>query len=182
MLFKEYQKYLGMGFPEIMRNLDLSEEMFAPFRKHSRILAPYVRLYDGVVDLLEWARTQGLVMGIATGKDYERTIELLEQLEIRDYFVSVFSSDNVPAPKPAPDMAQRFAAENALALDRIVLIGDAAADIQCGRAAGCPTAAAAWGYTDKQALMALRPTFLFETPQDAQDQIGVLMTAKAYSE
>ena len=181
-LFTAYREHLGMGFPQIMRNLDLSPDMFAPFRRHSRILAPYVRLYDDAIDLLDWARAQGLIMGIATGKDHERTIELLQQLGIRDYFASVYCSDNVPAPKPAPDMARCFATDNDLDMGRVLLVGDAAADIRCGQAAGCPTAAAAWGYTDRETLTALRPTFVFDTPQDAQSQLQHLLSTEAFSE
>lgn len=171
-LFTEYRKYLGMGFPEIMNRLNLSQDMHTPFRRHSRILAPYVRLYDGAVDLLAWAHARGLRMGIATGKDYERTIELLTQLKIRDYFSIVLASDTVSAPKPAPEMAQRFAADCDIGLDHIMLIGDAAADLHCGQAAGCRTAAAAWGYTAKEELLALSPDYVFDTPSDAQEQLG----------
>jgi len=180
-LFAEYQKYLGMGFPEIMKRLELSQDMFQPFRRHSRILAPYVRLYDGAVNLLQWGRDNRLPMGIATGKDLERTLELLTQLGIRDFFCSVFASDSVSAPKPAPEMAVRFAAENGLQIESVVLIGDAAADIRCGQAAGCMTAAVAWGYTDKQSLLALGPTLMFETPQDAQQQLINLMAEQERS-
>ncbi|WP_341368113.1 HAD-IA family hydrolase [Yoonia sp. BS5-3] len=180
-LFKAYRTHLGMGFPQIMRNLDLSPDMFAPFRKHSRILAPYVRLYDDAIDLLDWAQSQGLPIGIATGKDYERTIELLDQLGIRHYFAAVYSSDNVPRPKPAPDMVQRFASETGIAISRILMIGDAAADIHCGQAAGCPTAAAAWGYTERATLTALRPTLIFDTPQDAQTQLQNLLLPEMLS-
>lgn len=180
-LFAAYREHLGKGFPQIMRNLNLSPDMFAPFRKHSRILAPYVRLYDDAIDLLDWARGQDLPMGIATGKDYARTIELLEQLGIRHYFASVYCSDTVRNPKPAPDMCQIFAADHDLDLASILMVGDAAADMRCGQAAGCPTAAAAWGYTDKATLQALRPTLMFDTPQDAQRQLQALMSAEVIS-
>ena len=179
-LFAEYKKYLGMGFPEIMRRLDLSPDMFDPFRRHSRILAPYVRLYAGAVDILTWARENGLLMGIATGKDHERTLELLTQLNIKDYFCAVYASDSVSAPKPDPEMALRFAADTGLTVSDIILIGDAAADIQCGQAAGCRTAAAAWGYTDRVTLRALAPTYLFETPDDARVQLSGMIAVEEY--
>lgn len=178
-LFVEYQKYLGMGFPQIMVNLRLSPEMFAPFRQHSRRLAGQVRLYDGVVALLDWSRAQGFRLGIATGKDLERTLELLTRLGIRDHFDSVYCSDTVSAPKPAPEMALRFAAEHGIAPGAIILLGDAAADIRCGQAAGCRTAAVAWGYTDGDALLELAPTFLFRTPQDARAQLERLTAGPA---
>lgn len=178
-LFARYRNYLGMGFPEIMRQLGLSQDMYQPFRRHSRLLAHEVRLYEGVPELLQWGRQQGLPMGIATGKDYERTLELLERLGIRDFFGSVYASDTVSAPKPAPEMALRFAAENNLPLDSILLLGDAEADIRCGQAARCRTAAVSWGYGDARALRALHPTHIFDTPQDARAQLAAMLAACA---
>jgi 3-amino-5-hydroxybenzoic acid synthesis related protein len=181
-LFEEYKKYLGMGFQQIMRNLGLSHAMYEPFRKHSRVLAPYVRMYDGIAELLDWARANGLRMGIATGKDHERTLELLERLAIADYFCSVYASDSVDAPKPAPEMALRFAQDNDLATSEFILIGDAAADIRCGQAAGCRTAAAVWGYTDRVTLRSLGPSYLFESPQDVSNQLAPLLKSREWFE
>lgn len=178
-LFVEYRKYLGMGFPEIMRQLGLSQDMYQPFRRCSRLLASQVQLYDGALDLLLWGRRQGLRMGIATGKDLERTLELLEQLGIRDFFGSVYASDNVGAPKPAPEMALRFAADNDLPPEGIILLGDAEADIRCGQAARCRTAAVSWGYGDAGTLRALHPTYVFDTPQDARAQLAAMLAACA---
>lgn len=175
-LFTEYRKYLGMGFPEIMRQLDLSQDMFQPFRRFSRQWAENVTLYDGALDLLCWGQQQGLPMGIATGKDMERTLELLEQLGIRQFFDSVYASDTVDAPKPAPEMALLFADSSGLPPANILLLGDAEADIRCGQAAGCMTAAVSWGYGNAERLAALHPTYVFATPADACEKLaGMLM-------
>ncbi|PUB18498.1 HAD family hydrolase [Yoonia sediminilitoris] len=175
-LFKRYQTFLGMGFPQIMNELGLRHEMFGPFRHHSRQLAPYVRLYQGATALLKWADSAGIAMGIATGKDEERTLELLERLGIRHRFGAVLCSDNVPKPKPAPDMAILFADGLGIPASDVIFVGDATADISCGKAAGCLTAAATWGYTPRAALLALEPDYVFETPQDAQQQLADLTT------
>lgn len=174
-LFARYRQYLGMGFPEIMRQLGLSQDMYQPFRRHSRRLAHRVRLYDGVPDLLGWARQQGLPMGIATGKDHERTLELLGQLGIRDFFGSVYASDTVSAPKPAPEMALRFAHDTGLSPAAILMLGDAEADIRCGQAAQCQTAAVSWGFGDARALRALHPTHVFTSPQDARAKLAAML-------
>lgn len=173
-LFEEYCKYLGMGFPEIMSKLELSPKMFEPFRRHSRYLAQYVTMFDGAIAFLDWCYARGFTMGIATGKDYERTIELLEILGIRSFFSHVYASDRVQNPKPAPEMALRFAADTGFPVEDIILIGDAQADMQCGNAAGCQTAAALWGYTDEETLLAFDPTFVFQSPQDAIVQMSGL--------
>jgi len=170
-LFEIYQTYLGMGFVEIMNKMSLSPDMHAPFRKHSRHLAPYVAMYAGVTDLLNWGSAQRFVQGIATGKDLARSRELLTQLGIINHFTSLYASDSVSNPKPHPEMAERFCKDNNVNPQDVVFIGDASADISCGNAAGCRTAAAKWGYTPLETLAAHNPTYIFETPQHAKAQL-----------
>ncbi len=174
-LFEEYCQYLGMGFTEIMAQMNLSSDMSGPFRRHSRYLARYVTLFDGAIELLEWCRDVGLTLGIATGKDLERTLELLQLLGIEGFFTHVYASDSVENPKPAPDMAELYAEAVGATPQEILLVGDAAADILCGQAAGCTTVAALWGYTPRETLIALAPDFLFESPEDAVAQIGAML-------
>lgn len=171
-LFQDYCQYLGMGFDEIMSRMDLRPDMAGPFRQHSRYLARYVTLFDGAIGLLEWCQAQGLTLGIATGKDLARTLELLDMLNIRAAFGQIYASDSVDNPKPHPEMALRFMADTGLNNGDVIFVGDARADIECGKAAGCLTAAALWGYTPTDTLTALAPDYLFETPDDAIAQIG----------
>ncbi len=173
-LFARYRQYLGMGFSEIMARLDLSQEMRVPFRRHSLALARYVRLYDGAIELLDAVAAAGLPMGIATGKEMDRTRDLLSRLGIADRFTTVLTSDTVAAPKPAPEMVHRFAETTGVAPRDILMIGDAEADIRCGQAAGCRTAAATWGYCDHAVLAALGPDQVFASPRAAQAALETL--------
>ncbi|MEM7213209.1 MAG: HAD-IA family hydrolase, partial [Pseudomonadota bacterium] len=144
-LFAEYCKHLGKGFLQIMDELALPRSMHAPFRRHSKSLAHRVPLCTGASDLLMWCASQDLKLGIATGKDLERTLELLRLLGIGGFFHSVYASDSVENPKPHPEMALRFLEDQKLDAGDVIMIGDAVADIECGIAAGCRTAAAEWG-------------------------------------
>jgi len=173
-VFAEYRQYLGMGFPDIVKKMGLSEQLYQPFRRHSRYLAPYVDLYPNIIDLLETAKSLSLTMAIATGKDYQRTEELLTQLKINQYFSSIYSSDTVTAPKPAPEMVNCFCADYSLQADQVLFLGDAEADIHCGQAAHCITAYADWGYGNKREIALLAPDYNFDSPMDARIQILAL--------
>jgi phosphoglycolate phosphatase-like HAD superfamily hydrolase len=104
----------------------------------------------------------------------DRTCDLLDRLGIAGHFVAIYTSDTVPAPKPAPDMALRFAAAVGAPPGEILMIGDAEADIRCGQAAGCATAAATWGYCGHEALVALSPDHVFATPAEACAAIAAM--------
>lgn len=149
-IFSEYQLHLGKGFKQIMGELNLSEATYEPFRKHSSYLAPYINLVPGIINVLNWCKHEKLIMGIATGKDFQRTRYLLTQHHIIGYFQDIFSADTVTHGKPAPEMAVRFMENNDLSPEQVIMIGDAEADIQCGNSAGCLTIYADWGYGTTQ--------------------------------
>ena len=163
-LFASYRQHLGKGFPEIMRALGLSTELHPHFKSHSRYLARYVPLYGGVAGMLHRLSSTGWTLGIATGKDHARTCELLDQLQLRHHFRVVLGCDSVVHPKPAPDMVEAFMAQAGLATDQLVLVGDAPADLQCARRAGCRGVAALWGFTPAAELAQEEPAFMAESP------------------
>jgi len=54
--------------------------------------------------------------------------------------------DHVANPKPAPDMLLLACQQLQLNSRHVLYIGDDRRDIEAGKAAGMPTAAALWGY------------------------------------
>jgi 3-amino-5-hydroxybenzoic acid synthesis related protein len=164
LLFEEYRKHLGKGFPEIMQAMGLSVELMPLFVQHSRYLARYIRVYSGVSAMLAALTNEGWTLGIATGKDHARTCELLNQLKLQDFFSVVLGFDSVAAPKPAPDMVHTFQSRTGIPLEHLIMVGDAPSDLQCAKNAGCRSVAALWGYTAPEVLELETPDFTVESP------------------
>jgi 3-amino-5-hydroxybenzoic acid synthesis related protein len=165
-LFRRYRRHLGKGLPQILAAMGLSVHLMPHFKRHSRHLAPYVRTYPEVPRLLRELREQGWVLGVATGKDEARAVELLQQLHLHEHFAIVMGCDSVPAPKPAPDMALAFSARTGVRCQRMVMVGDAPADLQCARAARVRSVAALWGFTPPQRLRREQPDWTAASPRD----------------
>jgi AHBA synthesis associated protein len=142
--FSEYCRHLGRSFPEIMRRMGLPVAMHPVFVRESVRNMHKIRLYPGVVTLLEELSGSGVPLAIATGKDHARSSNIAAHLQIEKYFRMILGSDQVACPKPAPEMALRIAAELQLNPAHTLLVGDAMADILCGRSAGMYTALATW--------------------------------------
>jgi AHBA synthesis associated protein len=167
--FAEYQKYQGLYFPEIMRRMDLPLAMEAPFVRESSRLADQVPVIDGMVDLLEQLRADGLGLAVATGKSGVRARSLLGTLKLLDYFDHVVGSDEVAEPKPAPDIALRALDLLGLPPESAVMIGDAPADILCARRAGVVAIAATWATVDEPGLLAAGPEAVLRHPSQLQE-------------
>ncbi len=98
----------------------------------------------------------GIGRGYFTVEQFEQVqSELLRQLGSANIDATFFCPDSPdsPAPRRKPSPAMVFEAAAALAIDlkRSFFIGDAASDIECGRAAGLRTILVKTGYGQRDA-------------------------------
>ncbi|MFF9771449.1 HAD-IA family hydrolase [Streptomyces sp. NPDC014636] len=164
--FEEYQRHQGRYFPDIMRIMGLPLEMEEPFVRESYRLAHHVQVYDGVADVLRMLNERGLRLAIATGKAGERARSLLDVLGLLPYFAHVIGSDEVPRPKPAPDIVRRALELLNVPADRAIMIGDAPTDLASAHGADVTAAAALWGCHDEIGLLAAGPDIVLQRPAD----------------
>jgi AHBA synthesis associated protein len=164
--FEEYNKHMGRYFPDIMRLMGLPLEMEEPFVRESYRLAHRVPLFPGVRETLEELRARGIRMAIATGKSGPRARSLLDTLGVLGLFDHVIGSDEVPRPKPAPDIVLQALGLMGVPPAQAMMVGDAAIDLISGREAGATTVAATWHGGDVSALLAAGPDLVAQTPKD----------------
>jgi 3-amino-5-hydroxybenzoic acid synthesis related protein len=165
--FEEYNRHLGRYFPDIMRIMGLPVEMEAPFVRESYRLAGRVRLFDGVLELLDTLRDRGYRLAVATGKSGPRARSLLEVIGVLDRFDHVIGSDEVARPKPAADIVLRALALLGARPEEALMVGDAVTDLASARGAAVTAMAALWGCEgDEDALRAANPDALLHRPSD----------------
>lgn len=129
---------------------DLTPEQIEPLRarfllRYNTSLCVKSRLFIGLQDISNMIGDDAR-WGIVTNKPAAFTVPLLEQLGLGGRAAAVISGDTLPERKPHPGPLQLAARELGCAAAECVYIGDAARDIEAGRAAGMKTVAAAYGY------------------------------------
>jgi AHBA synthesis associated protein len=164
--FAEYRQYLGAYFPDIMRRMGLPAELEAPFVEESYRLADRIELFPGVREMLTELRGLGVRCAVATGKSGVRARSLLDGLGVLGAFEHVIGSDEVLAPKPAPDIVLRALELTGVDRRAAVMIGDAVLDLRSARAAGVSAVAALWAECDRDVLLAEGPDAGLETPEE----------------
>jgi AHBA synthesis associated protein len=162
--FQEYTKYLGRYFPEIMRLMGLPQEMEEPFVRESHRLAGEVRVYDGVSDMLAVLRSMRIGTAVATGKSGSRARSLLGTHGLLKMFDVVIGGDEVPRPKPAPDMVLRALRVLDVPASAAVMVGDAVTDLRSAQSAEVAAVAALWGEGDEMTLLAADPDLVLRDP------------------
>ena len=129
--------------------------------------------YDGIPDALWRLKRERAVVGIVSLKPRRAGERELEITGIGELVDARIWGDEVSAPKPDPDGVNKIMARLNAAADSTIVIGDSAADILMGRAAGVRTGAALWGRATPERLLAAEPDFQFHSP----DQLVSLLTA-----
>ncbi len=141
-----------------------------------------VRPLDGVVEILaELEKRDEVILGLLTGN-----VETGARIKLKaagidpDIFrVNAFGSDHEHRPE-LPGIAQRRAGETLglkITGDRLVVIGDTPADIQCGRSIGAKAIGVASGMYTVEQLQTHNPYATFPSLSNTQRVLETILNA-----
>ena len=123
----------------------LFERFIAYYLAH---VADGSRPFPGMVDALESLRAEGAKLAVCTNKRTDLSTALLDALDLSRLFDAVVGPDRAPAAKPDARHLQAAVALAGGAIERAVMVGDAATDAGAARAAGAPLILVSFGYTE----------------------------------
>ena len=125
--------------PECMDRLD-------DVRRHVDYneLLPYMRMEEGVPELLELLRSKGLRIAVNTNRT--TTMNLLLQMHgLADFFWPVMTAGQVSRPKPHPESMYRILEMWSVSPGKVAFIGDSVVDQSTAGSAGVPF----WAYKNQ---------------------------------
>jgi phosphoglycolate phosphatase-like HAD superfamily hydrolase len=132
----------GQPLPDIAAQLQLPASFVDAFCRHSRDMATMIPVYPGVEEALRHIKSAGISLGLITGKDRVRTVELLDQLGLSCLFDAVVTADDAPG-KPSPE-ALLTCIRRIPSLRAIGYVGDTPCDMATARSAGVRSILATW--------------------------------------
>lgn len=122
-------------------------------------------LYDGIAALIDRLRADDWRLGVATGKSDRGLNHVLASHGLTRHFVTLQTADRHPS-KPHPAMALAAMAEAGAAPETTIFLGDTGWDMGCARRAGCGAIGAAWGYHDRDELIATGAHYIATDPAE----------------
>jgi pyrophosphatase PpaX len=138
-------------------------------REHDRML----KLYDGILDLLNDLTKAWCSLGLVTSKSRPTTQMAFDLTGIEPYFDAAVCCDEAPGNKPT-------AAPILFCLERLgvppaeaAYVGDSPSDIQAAHAARVTAIAVTWGVFSTEALAAEKPEILVHTMSQLAGVLGV---------
>ena len=165
----DFRDYWNTTPQEVLRRYseELLEEMLVSFEEHYYANHHhYLIPYEGIAEALGRLLSRGARTAIVSLKPRRAGERELDITGLRSLIGSRVWGDDVRRPKPEPDGVLRALGEMGAEPQRALVIGDSPADIIMGRSAGTLTAAALWGGSSRDRLLAEAPDFALSSPSD----------------
>lgn len=135
-------------------------------RNFHGIVGENIRLYDGVLDILDTLYKKNIPMGIVTGNKLSEMEGIFHKLPLRDYFDAVICADTIPFQKPNPEPVREALRLLGRPVQGAVFVGDSEHDIRAGKLAGVSTIAVLGGSSPEDRLRAAEPDYVFDHISD----------------
>ena len=169
---EEIFSYIGEGLRVLVeRGLPGSARTDAEIDRGVQVFRTYYMLhptdqtepYAGVVEALDGLQERGVLLAILTNKQGEVARLVVERLGLAGRFEVILGGGDVPELKPQPSGLLACCARLGVAPADAWYVGDLPLDVETARRAGTRSAAAAWGYGDRDALEAEGPHVLLQS-------------------
>ena len=160
---------IGVPLDEMYRRVlpqsrwGLIEGCFKRYREvFMDISVEHTRMLEGVEETLTHFEEEGLQQCLATNKSTPEAEKILAHLGIDGYFDLIVGYDDVPNPKPSPDMILLALDAMGVKPSEAVLAEDSPTGLAAGKDAGVYTVAVATGFYSPETLAESEPDYLID--------------------
>lgn len=158
---------LRVQFAEWAHDEERMEAMIDTYREYNIFHHDSrVRVYPGVVDMVQAVRAAGCRTGLVTSKNRVGAFRGLRVAGLEEAMDVVIGADDVVHPKPHREPVDRAVAHLGADPARTVYVGDSVHDMHSGRSAGVRTAAVLWGPFGRSDLEPAGPDYWLEHPRE----------------
>lgn len=163
----EVRRFVGRGPAHLLGHTlpgaDVEPAMAAYRAHHVTVMRELTQLLPGAAEALTALHRAGLRLGVCSNKPVDFTRALLDHLGVASVFEIVLGPQDVPRPKPAPDMLLAALRRLDLPAAQVLYLGDMTVDIATARAAGVTVWVVPTGSEDRDDLLRAGPDRLLES-------------------
>ena len=126
-------------------------------------------VYPGIKEALLYIKTKNIPLSIYTGKGRGSTDITLKKIGLYDLFDMIVTGDDIEDHKPSPEGIDMFVQKFNLKRNKILMIGDAPADITAARNAGVKIASVVWDSYAKEKILEMNSDYVFKTVDELME-------------
>ena len=112
----------------------------------------HVKPYDGILELLEGLKAQGIKIAVLSNKPHGAAVEVVHKIFGQDMFHKIQGQTSEIPRKPSPIGALAIAKEFGALPQECLYCGDTNTDMDTGKAAGMFTIGVTWGFRPRTEL------------------------------
>lgn len=149
---------------EGMPDQDLMDKAYPIFLElYAENTSKRSRVYDGVIEGIEWMLEQGYRIACVTNKAEAFTIPLLKDKGLHDYFEFIVSGDTCAEKKPHPMPLLHAAKLMGVEPENALMVGDSRSDVKAARAAGFHIFCMTYGYNHGEDIRDYNPDVIMDS-------------------
>jgi phosphoglycolate phosphatase len=162
--------FVGRGPEHLIKHTVPGVEVdaaLAMYREHHpSVMFAMTRLLPGAREAVEALHRAKVRLGVCSNKPAFFTRRLLDALGVGEFMQVVVGPENVPLPKPAPDMLRFALAQLEVEPSAALYVGDMGVDIECARAAGLTVWVVPTGCEHRETLAKVGPDRILTSLHD----------------
>jgi len=164
---KLLEEGLALTGGELLSSVDmlnrLQTEYTAIYGKNSAVKT---KPYEGISELLDWLKGEGIHTGVLSNKPHIPTMDVLRFYFPRHIFdFAAGQRDGIPR-KPDPAGVYEFCKNLGISINEALLVGDSEVDLETGLNAGIDCVGVLWGFRDADTLIKCGAKALIKTPEE----------------
>lgn len=175
---EEFFSHSGDSLQNIFKKMGLPLKMLEPYKAYSKKSLKEIQVHKGIKGLLIYLKKKGVKCALCTGKDRERTLEILDYIGFKGYFEAIVCSDDVAFSKPHTESLMTAIKLMGTSTENSIMIGDARNDILCAKAAKVPSVAVTWGDTHIDILEQECPDYVISDIKELTNCIDKVLGLK----
>ena len=144
----------------------IEEAMEAYGRIFKKYCTYHVAPYDGIVEMLEELKKQGVQLAVLSNKPHPQTKDVVATFFDDDMFEKVYGQQEGIPRKPDPTALHMLLRELGVSQKECLYIGDSDVDMKTGCAAGVPAVGVTWGFRSKDVLVEHGATYVVDKPEE----------------
>ena len=155
----------GKPLQQIMQELggEHSQELRQAFAHYSKLHENEIYLFPGVEDALKQLKAMNIRTAVVTSRLYHSAMRDLNQFQLVPYFDVFITPEATQKHKPHPEPAQKALERLNLKPRQVIMVGDSGLDLQCGKQAGCKTAAVRYSLFPQDELLQHQPDYVIDS-------------------